>query len=394
MNVNRQGVIMATKTSKELIQIMCEKYDSGMTIVDISKETGVGEETVRKYIRKSGRKRRPSIEKRIGEEGIKQICDLYVQDKMDDIHKLYPDLTKQQIYTVASRHGAKKECFFWSQEEISFLKNNFGILSYEEIAQHYNDRHNAKAVSTKAIKLGLTTSQHWTKEEEDIIIKYYPYIPMSQVLEMLPRRTANGLKIHALQMGIKGLQYLSEKYSDEQKQFILDNYILMTDEEIAEALGKTPVGIKDQKRKLGIYQFNKEYQGYENICKMLRGQIWTWKRLSCEQCNYQCVLTGSKDFEIHHLYSFNKILQETFGECDKLGLLKSQNVEDYSKEELDKIIQLFLNVHNRYPLGVCVDKEIHKLFHMIYGTGGNVPEQWNDFVNRYNSGEFDNIKAS
>lgn len=385
---------MATKTSKELIQIMYEKYDSGMTIVDISKETGVGQDTVRKYIRKSGRKRRPSIEKRIGEEGIKRICNLYTQDAMDEIRRLYPNLTKQQIYSIASRHQAKNTNYFWSQEEVEFLINNFGVLSYDEIAAHFNNRHNAKAISTKAIKLGLTTSQHWTKEEEDIIIKYYPYISLNEVLQMLPRRSADGLKIHALKMGVKGLQYLSEKYSDKQKQFILDNYTLMSDEDIAKALNKTPKGIKEQKRKLGIYQFNKEYQGYENISKMFRGQIWTWKRLSCEQCNYQCVLTGSKDFEIHHLYSFNKILQETFGECDKLGLLKSQNVEDYSKEELDKIIQLFLNVHNKYPLGVCVDKKLHKLFHDIYGTGGNVPEQWNDFVNRYNSGEFSNVKAS
>lgn len=385
---------MATKTSKELIQIMCEKYDSGMTIVDISKEIGVGQDTVRKYIRKSGRKRRPSIEKRIGEEGIKLICDLYIQDAMNEIRRLYPDLTKQQIYSIASRHQAKNTSYFWSQEEVEFLVNNFGILSYDEMATYFNNRHNAKAISTKAAKLGLTSSQHWTKEEEDIIIKYYPHIPLNEVLQMLPRRSADGLKIHALKMGIKGLQYLSEKYSDEQKQFILDNYTLMSDEDIAKALDKTPNGIKEQKRKLGIYQFNKEYQGYENICKMLRGQIWTWKRLSCEQCNYRCVLTGSKDFEIHHLYSFNKILQEAFEECDKLGLLKSQNVEDYTKEELDKIIQLFLNVHDKYPLGVCVDKKLHKLFHDIYGTGGNVPEQWNDFVKRYKNKEFDGVKVS
>lgn len=394
MNINRQGAIMATRISKELIQIMYEKYDSGMTIVDISKETNVHEETVRKYIRKSGRKRRPSVEKRIGEEGIKQICDLYTQDKMKDIYELYPDLTKQQIYTIASRHNAKKESYFWSQEETDFLVNNFGKLSYDQIADHFNNKHNANAISTKAIKLGLTSSQHWTKEEEDIIIKYYPYIPMEDVLKMLPRRSANGLKIHALKMGIKGLQYLSEKYSDEQKQFILDNYVLMSDEEIAKVLGKTPVGIKEQKRKLGIYQFNKEYQGYESLSKLLRGQISTWKRLSCEQCGYQCVLTGSKDFEIHHLYSFNKILQEAFEKCNEQGLLKSYNIEDYTKEELDVIIQLFLDIHETYPLGVCVEKDLHKLFHDIYGTGGNVPEQWDDFVDRYKKGEFNNVKAS
>lgn len=130
------------------------------------------------------------------------------------------------------------------------------------------------------------------------------------------------------------------------------------------------------------------------MSKLLRGQISTWKRLSCEQCGYQCVLTGSKNFEIHHLYSFNKILQEAFERCNEQGLLKSYNIEDYTKEELDVIIQLFLDIHETYPLGVCVEKDLHKLFHDIYGTGGNVPEQWDDFVNRYKKGEFNNVKAS
>ena len=75
-------------------------------------------------------------------------------------------------------------------------------------------------------------------------------------------------------------------------------------------------------------------------------------------------------------------------ECDKKGILKSQNLEDYTKKELDEIIQLFLVVHDKYPLGVCIDKDLHKLFHEIYGVGGNVSEQWDDFVRRYKNNEF------
>ena len=379
---------MSAKISEELIKQMMDEYDNGATIVDISKKIKIGEDIVRKYIRGSGRKRRPSIETRLGEEGIKEVGALYLENKWDEIYKLYPFLNKQNIYTIASKYKIKKESYFWTQEEVQFLIDNFGILSYQQMEEYFNGRHNARAISTKAGKIGLTTSQHWTKEEEDIIIKYYPYIPLKEVLEMLPRRTDNGLKMHALKMGVKGLQYLSEKYSDEQKQFILNNYILMSDEEIAKALGKTPIGIKEQKRKLGIYQFNKEYQNYENLYKVLRGHISTWKRLSMEQCNYKCVLTGSKNFDIHHVYSFNKIFQKTMEECDKKGILKSQNLEDYTKKELDEIIQLFLVVHDKYPLGVCIDKDLHKLFHEIYGVGGNVSEQWDDFVRRYKNNEF------
>jgi hypothetical protein len=110
-----------------------------------------------------------------------------------------------------------------------------------------------------------------------------------------------------------------------------------------------------------------------------------------ELCDYKCVLTGSSNFEIHHLYSFNKIVEEVMSILVKEGLLFSEEINDYNKDELDCIINRFQQIHNNYPLGICVRKDIHTLFHKIYGSGGNTEEQWNNFVVKFNDGEFTEI---
>jgi len=52
------------------------------------------------------------------------------------------------------------------------------------------------------------------------------------------------------------------------------------------------------------------------------------------------------------------------------------------------MLEIFQEVHSKYPLGVCVRKDIHVLFHRIYGSGGNTPEQWESFVKDYKQGKY------
>ena len=51
---------------------------------------------------------------------------------------------------------------------------------------------------------------------------------------------------------------------------------------------------------------------------------------------------------------------------------------------------LFINEQNKYPLGVCVSKDIHVLFHSLYGQYNNTPEQWYQFEKDYKNGLYDN----
>lgn len=380
------------KVNQEKIDIMLKSFDEGKTIANCGKDAGVSEDTARKYIKKYRNTKRGYMSK-LSDDDINKICDMYQKNLWDNIYAEYPFLDKQKVYKIAFSHKAKKESYFWTEEDVNYLVNNFGQKSYAEMSQEMNKRHTSKAISAKAIKLGLTFAQDWTKEEENILKTYYPILPKEEFMKLLPNRTENAIVCHAMKFGIKGYHYSNEKYSEEQKQYILDNNDILTDEEIANNLNKTIKGIKEQKRKMGIYKINREYGGYVSLAKMLRGQLHDWKVKSMEACNYQCVLTGSKDYQIHHLYGFNKIFDETCTVFDEMGLLKSLELSDYTKEELDILIKVFHDIHKKYPLGECIRTDLHSLFHELYGVGNNTLQQWEEFKNKYQYGLFNDIVA-
>lgn len=376
------------KITEDKIQEMIRLYEDGNTFTNISKIMNIDPNTVSKYLKSKGIARKRFFD-RLTEEERLEICDLYLENKWDEIFKKYKFMTKNRVYHLTGEMGVKKDTYFWTKEDEKLLINNYG-KSYDEIAKMMDDRHSAKAISTKAIKMGLTSPQEWTQKEIDILEQYYSSTPKEEFEKMLPNRTTASIICKAGQLKIKSYQYLNEKYSDEEKQFIINNYETMTDIELAKALNKPLSGIQEQRRKLGIYYSNKDYSGYENLVKLFRGHIQEWKNKSMESCNYKCILTGDKDFAIHHLYGFNIIIKEVFEELSRLDKLKINNIEDYSKEELDFLLNVFSNIHNKYPLGICIRKDIHNLFHKIYGSGGNTEIQWKQFVTDYNNHKYDN----
>ena len=74
-----------------------------------------------------------------------------------------------------------------------------------------------------------------------------------------------------------------------------------------------------------------------------------WRTKVYERDNYTCQVTGIRggDLVVHHLYSYNKYY------C------------------LRTVIEN----------GITVSKDIHDLFHSIYGYGDNTLEQWEEFIN-------------
>lgn len=106
-----------------------------------------------------------------------------------------------------------------------------------------------------------------------------------------------------------------------------------------------------------------------------------------ENCNWQCVITGSKDFEIHHLYSVSNILSDIMS---KYNILEKQ-IEEYTQDELNNITQLFIEEQSKHPLGICVRKDIHALFHKLYGKYYNTPEQWYQFQKDLCEGIYDDL---
>lgn len=379
------------KITEDKIQDMIHMYEEGATFTDIAKATETTPDVVSRTLKSRGFKKGKI--NRLSQNDRDEICNWYLEDKWDEIFEKYKFMNRQEVYRLAGIMGVKKEKYFWSQEDTDILISNYG-KSYSEIKLLLKKDYSEKAIGIKAIKLGLTNPQEWSEEELDILKTYYPILPKNEFLALLPKRTEAAVVCMAMKHDVKSYQYLNEKYSDEEKQFITNNCWCMTDAELAKALNKSLSGIQEQRRKLGIYYLNKDYSGYENIAKFLRGHIQEWKNQSMKTCSFQCILTGSKDFAIHHLYGFNLILKETLEILDNENLLKGTNVEDYSKNELDYILNRFLEIHNSYPLGICVRKDIHDLFHKIYGSGGNTQIQWEKFVQDYKSNKYNTELAA
>lgn len=128
--------------------------------------------------------------------------------------------------------------------------------------------------------------------------------------------------------------------------------------------------------------------GISEIHVWLRGKTDRWRVSSIEDCDSKCVITGEKFDDVHHLYSFNLILQDVF---IKTEIPIRSSVSEYSQEELNLLSDTCVKEHPKHPLGVCLKEDIHLLFHDIFGYGSNTPDQFDEFKKRYSNGEFNEI---
>jgi hypothetical protein len=96
-----------------------------------------------------------------------------------------------------------------------------------------------------------------------------------------------------------------------------------------------------------------------------------------KNCKYKSVISQDKFEVIHHLYSFNKIISETL---EILDLPIYEEINFYSNTELEQIINVCLDLHYKYGLGVCLTEEEHSIFHKIYGRDCNTPEQFEEYI--------------
>lgn len=84
----------------------------------------------------------------------------------------------------------------WKDIEVSFLKDNYNKLSYQEIANKLN--RNYDSISRKAFKLHLDSRAMWTEKENEILSQY-PYNP--KIWELFPNRTRTAITMQARKLG-------------------------------------------------------------------------------------------------------------------------------------------------------------------------------------------------
>lgn len=287
-------------------------------------------------------------------EDIEFLKKYYPIGDWDTIFERFPNLNKEQIYNVCHKRG---------------------------ISANYYSRD--KSLKLEYYKNMVENRSKWSTNEVEILKNNYTTRPIADVMTLLPGRTYNSIILKANKLALVSYVRQQQLYSDDDIIFIESNWQRMSDEEMAIKLNRTRRAIKAVRNNIGLFRQDKEKAHYENLTKFLRGQIGQWKKKSAEKCSFKCILTGSKDFAIHHVVSFNVIVKNFISEHD---VSLKENFEDYTTNELNQLSNMFVKYHNDYPFGVCVEKNLHMKFHQMYGDINN-EEQWNIFVDKFNKGE-------
>lgn len=365
--------------SQSELNSIIKDYTNGMTPKELSIKYNRNDGYLIMKLKKLGIYKNTLLH--LSKEQWDEVIELYKQGKNEEIYSRYPTLTKSSLQSKMSKlkiQSGLRNC--WSQEDIQVIKDNYYNYDLDTLYKMIGERHSKDAIETYALKeLKYSKGRIWTDEEYNILKNNYSKMTASELQELLPNRTIEAIRDQGIKYGLKSKYRECTYWKDFETDYLLDNWDKQSDYEIGQHLGKSPSSVKDRRKLLGLYRINKDKQGYTTIKNMLRGQIWNWKKESIKACDYKCVITGSKDFDIHHVIGFSDI----FNEFLNTHPLKSMNVIDYTEDEIKNICDSFVKFHNNYPLGVCVRSDLHILFHTQYGKHNNTISQWEEFVNTY-----------
>lgn len=121
--------------------------------------------------------------------------------------------------------------------------------------------------------------------------------------------------------------------------------------------------------------------GESEVIDILRKSIKEWKKEVLLRDDFKCWITDSKkDLIVHHLKSFNTILNEA---SLNTGIPVLRKLSDYHNIEDFYILQKELIKLHTIECGITLTREIHNKFHSLYGKGNNTPEQFEEFFLLY-----------
>lgn len=372
--------IIAKKFTQQETQDIVTDYKKGMSLKELAEKYGRSDcvilgklQSLNIYQSKTNRWTKDEME---------LLKKYYSYLDWEELCNILPRHKKENIISKASTLKIKREQYFWDENNIDILIDSYNRgLSTSEIAKELNYKFSESAIVTKANKMNLKKVTKWTDNEIKILKENYSRCTFEELLELLPNRNKDSIKTKAQKLNLQSV-YI---WKENEKQYIINNWETTPDYIMASVLNRSQRSVKWQREQLGLFRQDKNVKHYESLTKFLRSNNSQWKKDSMESCEYKCVLTGSKDFQIHHLYGVSAILRDM---VQNYNIELKENFEEYTDEELNTILVLFLEIQSQHPLGECVDAKLHTLFHSLFGQQYNTPQQWEIFKQEYLSNQY------
>ena len=119
--------------------------------------------------------------------------------------------------------------------------------------------------------------------------------------------------------------------------------------------------------------------GLTSLSSYIRTNLRDWWNESAKATNFKCAITGlSGEIEVHHLKkTFNEILLEALS---SLELDATELRGELTDLQLLNLTNEVLRLHGVYGLGLPLNKNLYRAFHVRYGAGDNTEEQFAEFL--------------
>lgn len=126
--------------------------------------------------------------------------------------------------------------------------------------------------------------------------------------------------------------------------------------------------------------------GHQETVDYFRHRILPWKQACLALAEFKCDITGenTNNLIVHHLSNFSDIM---YSASKDLGIPIKNYIADYTEEEREKLASEILARHD-INNGVVITRDIHNLFHSIYGKINNTKEQYLHFKEDYLNGKY------
>ena len=370
-------------TQEQINNIIDLYVNQKLSCRKIAKEYQVGHGTISKLLKDNNvfDTDRP-VNQKYTKQDIEIIGNLYSQCDLVQIYKLYPNLNSSRLYSLMSANNIEYGNR-WTNEEIDILKNNY-YLSDDELYSLFEGKRTICAIRTKCKKLNLVNRPMWSNEEIALLKEGYSK-SIFQACKLLPHRSRNTIRNHAKLYNLnKPRDRYKFVWSKEEDDYLKDNWLIMSDKELSESLGRTIASIRWRRQYFNLCRQGKDNAYYSKINRYLRQHTREWVRKIKQQCNSTCCLSGSKNIHVHHYIPVNVIIKQILSE---LGFEYYKDPASFTEVQLNTILERFIIEQDKIG-GVCIDVELHALFHKVYGFK-NTKEQFDQFAADYKSGAYD-----
>lgn len=290
----------------------------------------------------------------------------------------YLEMSIDSIRHLASKLGLKrKKNGTFTAEEDELIARYWPDMPEDEFVEKYMPHRTVRGIQVRASKLGVVRRNKWTDLEDEFLVQNYTKYTIQELSDMIKTHSRESVYNRLKKLGLTSAGTF--KYSANDIEYIRSNYLSMTDGEIGVLLNRSEIGIKIMREKLGLYRLDPTSDNkYISILKFIQANNTLWKKESMERCGFKCVISGDVFDDIHHVYAKNMILSDII---EQYNLEEDFDINTCDESLRQELLRGFLNEQAKHPLGLCLSKDLHKLFHIKYGFGNNTPEQFIEFVN-------------